>query len=46
MNLAHDEVEPILCVGESLSERDENRVEEVLERQLRKGLGCAGAGRV
>jgi triosephosphate isomerase len=30
---------PLLCVGESLSERDENRVEEVLERQLRKGLG-------
>ena len=30
---------PLLRVGESLSERDENRVEEVLERQLRKGLG-------
>ena len=30
---------PILCIGESLAERDGNRVEEVLERQLRKGLG-------
>ena len=30
---------PLLCVGETLPERDENRVEEVLERQLRKGLG-------
>jgi triosephosphate isomerase (TIM) len=32
---------PIFCVGESLSERDENRVEEVLERQLGKGLDCS-----
>jgi triosephosphate isomerase (TIM) len=30
---------PLLCVGETLPEWDENRVEEVLERQLRKGLG-------
>ncbi len=30
---------PLFCVGESLPERDENRVEEVLERQLGKGLG-------
>jgi triosephosphate isomerase len=30
---------PILCIGESLAERDGDRVEEVLERQLRKGLG-------
>ena len=29
---------PLFCVGETLPERDENRVEEVLERQLRKGL--------
>jgi len=30
---------PILCIGETLAERDGNRMEEVLERQLRKGLG-------
>ena len=30
---------PILCIGETLAERDGNRVEEVLERQLRKCLG-------
>jgi triosephosphate isomerase len=30
---------PLVCVGESLSERDEKRVEEVLERQLGKCLG-------
>jgi triosephosphate isomerase (TIM) len=30
---------PILCIGETLAEREGNRVEEVLERQLRKGLG-------
>ena len=30
---------PLLCVGETLPERDENRVEEVLECQLRKCLG-------
>jgi len=35
----HAGLHPLFCVGESLSERDENRVEEVLERQLRKGLG-------
>jgi triosephosphate isomerase (TIM) len=29
----------LLCVGETLPERDENRVEEVLECQLRKCLG-------
>ena len=29
---------PILCVGESLHERDSGEVEEVLRRQLRKGL--------
>jgi triosephosphate isomerase len=29
---------PLFCVDETLPERDENRVEEVLERQLRKGL--------
>jgi len=29
---------PILCIGETLHERDNNKVEEVLGRQLRKGL--------
>jgi triosephosphate isomerase (TIM) len=29
---------PIFCLGESLHERDSNQVEEVLERQIRKGL--------
>ena len=29
---------PILCIGETLAEREGNRVEEILERQLRKGL--------
>ena len=29
---------PIVCVGESLHERDSGQVEEVLGRQLRKGL--------
>jgi triosephosphate isomerase len=33
---------PLVCVGETLPERDEQRVEEVLERQLRTGLrGCS-----
>ena len=29
---------PIFCLGESLYERDSNQVEQVLERQIRKGL--------
>jgi triosephosphate isomerase (TIM) len=29
---------PIFCLGESLHERDTNRVEQVLEGQIRKGL--------
>ncbi len=29
---------PILCIGETLEERDEGRVEEVLARQLEEGL--------
>jgi triosephosphate isomerase (TIM) len=34
---------PIFCLGESLHERDSNQVEEVLERQIRKGLaGVSG----
>jgi triosephosphate isomerase len=33
---------PLLCVGETLAERNENRLEEILERQIRKGLaGCS-----
>ena len=35
---------PILCIGETLAERDGNRMEEVLERQLRKGLGDCFSG--
>lgn len=31
-------LKPILCVGETLEERDGGRVEEVLERQLRSAL--------
>jgi triosephosphate isomerase (TIM) len=29
---------PLFCVGESLRERDDHRVQEVLENQIRKGL--------
>jgi triosephosphate isomerase (TIM) len=32
----------IFCVGETLPERDSGRVEEVLERQIRKGLEGVG----
>jgi triosephosphate isomerase (TIM) len=31
-------LQPILCVGETLEERDGNQTEAVLERQLRRGL--------
>lgn len=31
-------LEPIVCIGETLAERDGNRVEEVLERQIRGSL--------
>ena len=31
-------IKPILCVGETLEERDANKLEEVLERQLRAGM--------
>jgi len=34
----HAGLRPILCVGETLQERDDRRVEEVLRRQLGKGL--------
>jgi triosephosphate isomerase len=29
---------PIFCVGETLPEREENRIEEVIEKQLKEGL--------
>jgi triosephosphate isomerase len=32
------DIRPILCVGETLEERDDNRLEEVLERQLSSAL--------
>lgn len=31
-------IKPILCVGETLEERDANKLEEVLERQLKAGM--------
>src|SRR5207245_11050611 len=31
---------PIFCVGESLREREDNRVEAALEHQIRIGLDC------
>lgn len=31
-------IDPILCVGETLEERDAGKIEEVLERQLRSGM--------
>ena len=34
----HAGLRPILCLGETLQERDDGRVEEVLRRQLGKGL--------
>jgi len=34
---------PILCVGETLEERDAGKIEEVLETQLRAGLAEVGA---
>ena len=35
---------PILCVGETLAERDAGRTEEVVQRQLEAVLSGAGAG--
>jgi triosephosphate isomerase (TIM) len=41
---AHEaSLKPILCVGETLAERDANRVEEVLETQLRGSLAGLSA---
>jgi len=37
-----DGLEPILCVGESLEERERGVTEEVIERQLRAVLESAG----
>ncbi|MBX7207140.1 MAG: triose-phosphate isomerase [Verrucomicrobiaceae bacterium] len=39
-------IHPILCIGETLEERDGGRLEEVLEKQLRESLGEVGARRV
>lgn len=33
-----DGIQPILCIGETQKERDDNKTEEVLEEQLIKGL--------
>lgn len=39
LRAAHDAaLRPILCIGETLEERDGGKIEEVLERQLRLGL--------
>ncbi len=37
---------PILCIGETLEERDGGRLEQVLESQLRESLAEVGARRV
>ena len=37
---------PILCIGETLEERDGGRLEQVLEAQLRESLAEVGARRV
>ena len=37
---------PIFCVGETLEERDEDKVEEVLQRQVVRGLETIGPRRV
>ncbi len=37
-----DGLEPILCVGETLEERERGVTEEVIERQLKAVLGSAG----
>jgi triosephosphate isomerase len=44
LHAAHEaSLKPILCVGETLAERDANRVEEVLETQLRGSLAGLSA---
>jgi triosephosphate isomerase len=42
--LAHD-ILPILCVGETIAEREASRTEEVVGRQLRRGLDGIAAAR-
>jgi len=42
--LGHD-IAPTLCVGETLEERETDRTEEVVERQLRAGLDGVAAER-
>lgn len=37
---------PILCIGETLEERDGGKIEQVLESQLRESLADVGARRV
>jgi len=37
---------PIVCVGETLAERDTNRIEQVLQRQIREGLRGMNSGRL
>ncbi|MCB1224507.1 MAG: triose-phosphate isomerase [Verrucomicrobiales bacterium] len=37
---------PILCIGETLEERDSGRLEEVLESQIRESLAGVGARKV
>jgi triosephosphate isomerase len=37
---------PILCIGETLEERDAGKVEQVLETQLRESLADVGSRRV
>ncbi len=37
---------PILCIGETLEERDGGKIEQVLESQLRESLAEVGARRV
>ncbi|WP_395735211.1 triose-phosphate isomerase [Prosthecobacter sp.] len=39
-------IHPILCIGETLEERDGGRLEEVLDKQLRESLAEVGARRV
>ncbi len=37
---------PIICIGETLEERDGGKIEEVLRRQLEKGLAGLDAGKM
>lgn len=39
-------LDPILCIGETLEERDAGKIEQVLESQLRESLAEVGARRV